>query len=64
MGGKIMYVIRLERSDRFWTQQNEWGSLSNAEMFTEAEKLGFDLPIGGVWIDCLEPLGEEELPAC
>lgn len=61
-----MYVIRLERSDRFWTEENEWGSLKDAKKFYWRNKplLECDLPVGGVWIDCLEPLGEEDLPAC
>ncbi len=59
-----MYVIRLERSDRFWTEEDEWASLKDARMFSVMEKLEFSIPVGGVWIDCLEPLPEEELPAC
>ncbi len=61
-----MYVIRLERSDRFWTEKNEWGSLKDAKTFSEDEPIDklIQMPVGGVWINCFEPLGEEELPAC
>ncbi len=56
-----MYVIRLERSDRFWTKKNEWGSLKDAKTFSEDDKQRKNLPICGQWIDCLQPLAADML---
>ncbi len=54
-----MWVIRLGRSDRFWNSSGEWVSLKDATMYNPDEKLEAFLPIGGVWIDCLEPVPDD-----
>ncbi len=54
-----MWVIRLGRSDRFWNCLGEWVSLSNAWLYTDEDKAKAFLPVGGVWIDCLEPVPDD-----
>ncbi len=58
-GGNIMWVIRLGRSDRFWNCLGEWVSLKNAWTYNDLEKETAFLPIGGVWIDCLQPVPDD-----
>lgn len=45
-----MYIIWNQSDDTYWNNDNGWGDYDSATVFSEAEHLYLQLPIGGSWL--------------
>jgi len=39
-----------EDADLFWNSEHGWGSIEDADAYTEQERYNLNLPIGGEWL--------------
>lgn len=46
----MTFVIRNQKCTEFWSNENGWGCIEEANVFSEAESAAIHLPVGGSWV--------------
>lgn len=48
---KKIYVIYNQDEDAYWSNDEGWVDIESADKFTLAEKMKYNLPLGGEWLE-------------